>query len=111
MAIIKSIPTKKIIHGNVVDTTSLSIVSELEYVTNGEDCLIIRGIPNCTVHLNSKTTDHITIKSMSSVLVKVDTGLIDEEYEEIFMDRLVTIEFRFAGGNWYILSSDGLKQS
>lgn len=111
MAITRSIPTKKIIHGNVVETTSVAIVSETYYETNGEDCIIVRGVPHAVVKLNSKTTDHVTIKSMTSVELKTDTGLIDEEYEAIMMDRLVTIEFRFAGGNWYILSSDGLKQS
>ncbi len=111
MAITRTLPTKKIIHGNVVETSSIALVSETFYETNGEDCIIVRNIPNSTIQLNSKTTDHITIKSMTSVLVKTDIGLIDEEYEEIFMDKLVTIEFRFAGGNWYILSSDGLKQS
>jgi hypothetical protein len=27
------------------------------------------------------------------------------------VDKFACIEFRFVGGNWYILSSDGLKQS
>ena len=111
MAITKSVPTRKIIHGNVVETTSVAIVSESYYETNGEDCIIVRGVPHSVIKLNSKTTDHITIKSMTNVELKCDVGLIDEEYEAIMMDRLVTIEFRFAGGNWYILSSDGLKQS
>jgi len=48
---------------------------------------------------------------MTNVELRCDVGLIDEEYEAIMMDRLVTIEFRFAGGNWYVMASDGLKQS
>ena len=36
---------------------------------------------------------------------------IDEEYDEVVVDKFACIEFRFVGGNWYILSSDGLKQS
>ena len=37
--------------------------------------------------------------------------LSDEDYDEIIADQYACIEFRFVGGNWYILSSDGLKQS
>ena len=38
-------------------------------------------------------------------------GLGDEDYDEIIADRYSCIEFRFCSGNWYILSSDGLKNS
>ena len=42
---------------------------------------------------------------------QIPEGVSAEEYEAIMMDRLVTIELRFAGGNWYVMASDGLKQS
>ena len=34
-----------------------------------------------------------------------------EDYDELVMDKFSCVEFRFVGGIWYILSSDGLKQS
>ena len=111
MAIIKSIPWRKIINGLSIDSSEISVVSELEYITNGESCIIVRGVSESVITLNSITTDHVVIKSMTKVTIKPNVGKIDEEYDEIIADQYACIEFRFVGGNWYILSSDGLKQS
>jgi hypothetical protein len=48
---------------------------------------------------------------MTRTLVKPDIGKIDEDYDEILLDRYACVEFRFVVNNWYILSSDGLKNS
>jgi hypothetical protein len=111
MAIIKSIPSRKIINGLIIDSSEISVVSELEYKTNGESCIIVRGVSQSVITLNSRTTDHVVIKSMTKITIKPDFGKIDEDYDEIIADQYACIEFRFVGGNWYILSSDGLKQS
>jgi hypothetical protein len=111
MAIIKTIPSRKIINGFALDTSEISIVSETFYQTNGESCIVVRGVVESTIVLDSKTTDHIVVKSMTRLTIKPDTGKIDEDYDEIVADMYACIEFRFVGGNWYILSSDGLKQS
>jgi hypothetical protein len=111
MAIVRTIPTQRIINGLLIETSEVSIISESEYQTNGESCIVIRNISQSTITLNSKTTDHIVVKAMVPITVKPDVGKIDEDYDEIVMDRYACVEFRFAAGNWYILSSDGLKQS
>ena len=111
MAIIKSIPSRKIINGLIIDSSEISVISELDYKTNGESCIIVRGVSQSVITLNSITTDHVVIKSMTKVTIKPDIGKIDEDYDEIIADQYACIEFRFVGGNWYILSSDGLKQS
>ncbi len=111
MAIIKSIPSKRIIRGEVITTSEISVVSETTYKTNGESCIVVRNVAQSVVVLDSKTTDHIVVKSMTSLTILPDTGKIDEEYDEVVVDKFACIEFRFIGGNWYILSSDGLKQS
>ena len=111
MAIIKTIPSRKIISGLVIDTSEIAIVSEKEYTTSGESCIVVRGVSESTIILNSNTTDHVVVKSMTRLTIKPDTGKIDEDYDEIVADMYACIEFRFVGGNWYILSSDGLKQS
>lgn len=111
MAIVKSIPSRRIISGEVINTSEISVVSESTYKTNGESCVIVRGVLNSVVILNSSTTDHIVVKSMTSLTILPDVGKIDEEYDEVVVDKFACIEFRFVGGNWYILSSDGLKQS
>jgi len=111
MAIIRTIPSRRIINGNVINTSEVSVVSELDYRTNGEECIIVRGVSESVVILDSRTTDHIIVKSMTKLTIKPDIGKIDEDYDELVADRYACIEFRFVGGNWYILSSDGLKQS
>jgi len=111
MAIIKPIPSKRIIRGEVITTSEISVVSETTYKTNGESCIVVRNVAQSVVILDSKTTDHIVVKSMTSLTILPDTGKIDEEYDEVVVDKFACIEFRFIGGNWYILSSDGLKQS
>ena len=111
MAIVKTIPSRRIINGNVINTSEVSVVSELDYVTNGESCIIVRGVPSSVITLNSVTTDHVVIKAMTNIKILPDIGKIDEEYDEMVLDKFASVEFRFAGNNWYILSSDGLKQS
>ena len=111
MAIIRTIPSRRIINGNPVDTSEISVVSELYYRTNGEACIIVRGVSESNIVLDSKTTDHIVVKSMVKTTIIPDLGKIDEDYDELVMDRYACVEFRFVGGHWYILSSDGLKQS
>lgn len=111
MAIIKTIPSRRIINGEVINTSEVSIVSERDYVTNGEECIIVRNVAESTIILDSKTTDHIVVKAMTRITIKPDVGKIDEDYDEIVADKYACIEFRFCSGNWYVLSSDGLKNS
>jgi hypothetical protein len=111
MSIIKSISSKRIIRGEVINASEISVVSESTYKTNGENCIIVRGVAQSVVILDSTNTDHVVVKSMTNLTILPDVGLIDEEYDEVVVDKFACIEFRFVGGNWYILSSDGLKQS
>jgi len=111
MAIIKSISSKRIIRGEVINASEISVVSESTYKTNGENCIIVRGVAQSVIILDSTNTDHVVIKSMTNLTILPDVGLVDEEYDEVVVDKFACIEFRFVSGNWYILSSDGLKQS
>lgn len=111
MAILKTIPSKRIINGLVLETSEISVVSEREYSTNGESCIVVRNVIESTIILDSKTTDHVVVKAMTKITIRPDKGKIDEDYDEIVADKYACIEFRFCAGNWYILSSDGLKQS
>jgi hypothetical protein len=111
MAIVRTIPSRRIINGMQINTSEISLVSEVDYRTNGESCVIVTGIPFSVVVLDSRTTDHVVVKSMTQLTIRPDLGKIDEDYDEIVMDRYACVEFRFVGGTWYILSSDGLKNS
>ena len=111
MAIVRTIPSRRIINGMQITTSEISMVSELDYRTNGESCVIVTGIPFSVVVLDSRTTDPVVVKSMTQLTSRPDVVKIDEDYDEIVMDRYACVEFRFVGGTWYILSSDGLKNS
>jgi hypothetical protein len=109
MSIIKTIPVEKIINGNKVRTSESAIVSERKYSTNGEYAIVIRGVDSCDLQLNSSTTDRVKIKAMTNVIIRPDSGRIDEEWDEISLERGACIELVNINKGWYILSSDGLK--
>ena len=102
-------PKEKIINGTRVRTSEYSVVSEIEYKTNGEYAIIITGVSNCKLKLDSTTTDRVKIKAMTNVLILPDINSIDEEWDEISLEKGACVEFVFINKNWYILSSDGLK--
>jgi len=105
----QTIVEPKVIVEKPVDVNK--IITELVYVTNNETFLIVKGVDYSEVTLNSKVTNKITIKSLTSVLVKSDVGSIDEEWDELLLEKGSCVQFQFVEGNWYILSSDGLKMS
>lgn len=87
------------------------IISESEYTTNDETILIVKGVDYSEVTLNSSTVKKITVKSLTETLIKSDVGLIDEEWDELLLEKGACVQFQFVEGNWYIISSDGLKMS
>jgi hypothetical protein len=111
MAVIKNTPAQRVINGKIINTSEVAVVSEPFYETHGESCIVIRGIDQAKVRLDHLSTDHTVIKAMTKVVIIPDYGLIDEEYDEMFINRGACVEFRFCAGTWYIISSDGLKQS
>lgn len=111
MAIIKSIPSKRIINGFTIQTSDSSIVIEPEYKVSGEACIVVKGISECVLTLDSQASDHVVIKSLTNLIVKPDFNRIDEEYDEVALGKFACVEFKFIRDTWYILSSDGLKNS
>lgn len=109
MTIVKTIPISKYINDKLVKTSDLAIISEHEYTTSGENYIIVKEITHCKMKLDSTTTDHITIKSLTKVLIIPDIGKIDELYDELVIGNGACVEFYFGFGHWYIMSSDGLK--
>lgn len=109
MPILKSVPIKKNIHGREFMTSQSILISENEYKTNGEYLIVVKNVDTCDITLNSDTTEHIVIKSLTKVVIRPDKNKIDEKYSEIEINNGACVEFYFTGGCWYILSSDGLK--
>lgn len=110
MAIFKSYPVTKIINGITINTSDSSIVTHSGYKTNGESAIVVKCEEECELFLDHETTDHITVKAMCDMLLKSDK-LIDEDYNEIQLERGASVELKLIGEFWYILSSDGLKNS
>lgn len=85
------------------------IVSNDSYTIGDETFLIIKDVEYSEVTLNSKINSKITIKSLTNVLIKTDVGSIDEEWDELLLEKGACVKFKFVEGNWYVTSSDGLK--
>ncbi len=109
MTIVKSIPVKKFVHGNLYTLSETSIVSEPQYQTNGESFILVKDVQSCKIKLDSKTTEHVTIKALTTVMIVPDINSIDEEWDQINIDKGACVEFRYLSDHWYIMSSDGLK--
>lgn len=85
------------------------IITDEVYTTGDEEFLIVKEVEHSTITLNSELSPKITIKSLTTVLIKSDVGLIDEDWDELLLEKGACVKFRFVGGNWYVTSSDGLK--
>lgn len=107
--------TQKIIvpQQSVIEPTEIKqkmiIVREPFYTTLDHEIIIVKDVDECNIVLNSTKIDNVTIKSLTKVCIKPDLGEIDEFWEEIIIDKGACVNFRFIEGNWYIISSDGVK--
>jgi hypothetical protein len=110
MSIFKTLPIIKIINGLEVKTSEAVVVSNDYYSTNGESVVVVKEVDNCKIFLDSSTTELVVIKALTNVIVK-SNELIDEELNEVELTKGSCVEFRKIGDFWYILSSDGLKNS
>lgn len=108
MPVFKSIPVTKIINGVTARTSHHAVVIKDSYKTNGETTIIVKDIPHCVLTLDSKTTDHVTIKSLTNTTI-ISDFLIDDEFDEVELQDNASIELVFVKDGWYIVSSDGLK--
>jgi hypothetical protein len=87
------------------------IISDSVYTTNDETFLIVKNVEYSEVTLNSTIVKKITVKSLTQTLIKSDVGSIDEEWDELLLEKGACVQFQFVEGNYYIISSDGLKMS
>ncbi len=109
MPIQRSIPSQRIIAGEVINTSEITFVSNPSYSTDGETLIVTKEFENIEIILDSSTTDHIIVKSLTNTKIKPIWGLIDEEYSEINISKGACVELYFSFGNWYVVSSDGFK--
>jgi hypothetical protein len=109
MAIQRSIPSQRIIAGQIINTSEITFVSNSSYSTDGEALIVTKELENIEIILDSSTTDHVIVKALTKTKIKPIWGLIDEEYSEINISKGACVELYFSFGNWYVVSSDGIK--
>jgi hypothetical protein len=102
---------KRVIGEEVLITSQVCMVSDEKYTTEGESVIITKELENIEVILNHKNTDHVIVKALTNTKIKPIEGLIDEEFNEINIEKGACVELYYAFGSWFIVSSDGLKQS
>jgi len=113
MSIYKSIPTKLIKQTKPQEIKMMEdyvIVTEESYETQGEKYVLVKEVEFCNLKLNEEKNSYVVIKSMTNLNVYSDLQ-IDEEFDVVEMQRGACVEFKKIGDYWYILSSDGLKNS
>ena len=94
---------------NIPIQQPIKTVEVPEYRTSGEEFILVKGVDNCKIILDQNTTEHVVIKTLTKVLILPMMGQIDEQYDEILIDKGACVEFFRVDGGWYIISSDGLK--
>ena len=94
---------------NLPNQPAIQTITIPEYRTNGEELILVKDVDYCKILLDQNTTEHIVIKTLTKVLILPMMGQIDEQYDEILIDRGAAVEFFRVDGNWFIISSDGLK--
>ena len=94
---------------NLPNQPAIQTITVPEHRTSGEEFILVKDVDNCRVLLDQNTTEHIVIKALTKVLILPMMGQIDEQYDEILIDRGACVEFFRVDGNWLIISSDGLK--
>ena len=101
--------TKTLRYGQSPSIKIKKIVNTPTYETNGEYLLIVKDVDKCTITLDGYTTESVKIKVLTKTSIIPKYSLIDEQYDEIEIDNGACVELEFFDGNWYIISSDGMK--
>jgi hypothetical protein len=101
--------SEKVRYGAEIIDTTFKIVSQPTYTTGSENVILVKSIDICEITLDSTNSNHLIIKSLTSTVLKPSIGEIDEFYTEISMERGACVELLVIDGNWYVISSDGLK--
>ena len=57
----------------------------------------------------NKLITSIKIKVLTKTNIVPKYSLIDDQYEESEIDNGACVELEYVEGNWYIISSDGMK--
>jgi hypothetical protein len=115
MRTINFTPRKNVVRHQTRLSPSIIIVDgneipqEKTHKLNKELLIVVRDSENSEIILNSKEHSYVTVKSLIKTVIKPDVGLIDEEWEELLLEKGSCVQFQFVEDVWLILSSDGIK--
>jgi len=101
--------TKTLRYGQSTSSKIKKIVNIPTYETNGEYLIIVKDVEHCTITLDGYTTESVKIKVLTKTTILPKYSLIDDQYEEIEIDNGACVELEYFEGQWYIISSDGMK--
>lgn len=88
--------------------TIKKVVDTPVYMTDDEEFILVKNTVERVI-LDNKKTNQITIKALSPVVVSCTENKIDEEYDEILLEKGSCVQLVKLNNIWYIVSSDGLK--
>ena len=90
-------PNRKVINlgEKIIEEPKTKVVSQEYYSTNGETLLIIRDVEKTTIELNSSTTEKIIIKTLTSCIIIPDQNRIDEDWDQLDIERGACVQFQF----------------
>ena len=111
MSVQKSIPMRRVIGNQVLTTSEVCMISDEKYITEGESVVITKELDEIEIILNHSNTDHVIVKALTNTKIKPIEGLIDEEFNEINIEKGACVELYYAFGSWYVVSSDGIKSN
>jgi len=92
------------------------VIREKSYTTKNEKVLVVKPYEwqkegdAVNITLNHNASKHITIKSVTDCVIDSPHSF-DGEFDEIVLNKFASVELINLGDVWYILSSDGLKNS
>ena len=75
-----------------------------------EMIIIVRDVEDNKITLESSKHKFIIIKSLIDSTILPDINKIDEEWDELLLNKGACVHLQFIEDTWYILSSDGFKQ-
>ena len=78
---------KRVIGEEVLLTSQVCMISDDTYTTEGESVVITKDLESIEVILNHRNTDHVIIKALTNTKIKPIEGLIDEEFNEINIEK------------------------
>lgn len=88
---------------------SKKIVTTSEYITSGENFILIKDTDECVLTLNNSNTNYVIIKSLTKAIIKTSENKIDEYYDELELINGSCVVLLLFENVWYVISSDGMK--